>query len=136
MCVCSDKCCTSLNLVKSKYGIWKMLHTVFQGFELFILQNRDIQSLLPLTVKQINEALVTSDDKSNFTIDGVDVQNVCFLETLSLNVSIRFVRVGRFLNLNYVQVTLVGLVCNRTGRVTDVTFLLDDGTGRIECNKW
>ena len=69
---------------------------------MFILQNRDIQSLLPLTVKQINEALLTSDDKSNFTIDGVDVQNVCFLETLSLNVSIRFVRVGRFLNLNYV----------------------------------
>ncbi|XP_030955136.1 replication protein A 32 kDa subunit B-like [Quercus lobata] len=71
-------------------------------------KNRDSQSLLPLTVKQINEALLTSDDKSNFSIDGVEVNNV----------------------------TLVGRVCNRTGRVTDVTFLLDDGTGRIECNKW
>jgi len=71
-------------------------------------KNRDIQSLLPLTVKQIKEALLLSDDKSNFTIDGVDVNNV----------------------------TLVGMVCNRTGRITDVTFVLDDGTGRIECNKW
>jgi hypothetical protein len=42
------------------------------------LQNRDIQSLLPLTVKQIKEALLLSDDKSNFTIDGVDVNNVGF----------------------------------------------------------
>ncbi|KAG6705741.1 hypothetical protein I3842_07G195200 [Carya illinoinensis] len=71
-------------------------------------KNRDIQSLLPLTVKQINEAFLSSEDKSNFTIDGVDVNNV----------------------------TLVGMVCNRTGRVTDVTFMLDDGTGRVECNKW
>ncbi|XP_062165204.1 replication protein A 32 kDa subunit B [Alnus glutinosa] len=71
-------------------------------------KNREIQSLLPLTVKQITEAFLSSDDKSNFTIDGVDVNNV----------------------------TLVGMVCNRTGRITDVTFILDDGTGRIECNKW
>jgi hypothetical protein len=42
------------------------------------LQNREIQSLLPLTVKQITEAFLSSDDKSNFTIDGVDVNNVGF----------------------------------------------------------
>lgn len=40
------------------------------------LQNRDVQALLPLTVKQINDAFLSSDDKSNFVIDGVDVNNV------------------------------------------------------------
>ncbi|XP_054781606.1 replication protein A 32 kDa subunit B isoform X2 [Prosopis cineraria] len=71
-------------------------------------KNRDAQSLLPLTVKQINDAFQSSDDKSNMIIDGVDVNNV----------------------------TLVGRVCNKAGRITDVTFVLDDGTGRIECSKW
>ncbi|OIV99788.1 hypothetical protein TanjilG_26126 [Lupinus angustifolius] len=71
-------------------------------------RNRDAQSLLPLTVKQINDAFQSSDDKTNLIIDGVDVNNV----------------------------TLVGRVCNKAGRITDVTFVLDDGTGRIECNKW
>lgn len=32
--------------------------------------------MLPLTVKQINDAFLSSDDKSNFVIDGVDVNNV------------------------------------------------------------
>ncbi|XP_027917879.1 replication protein A 32 kDa subunit A-like [Vigna unguiculata] len=71
-------------------------------------KNRDAQSLLPLTVKQIHDALQSSDDKANLIIDGVDVNNV----------------------------TLIGRVCNKAGRVTDVTFVLDDGTGKIECNKW
>ncbi|XP_061361724.1 replication protein A 32 kDa subunit B [Gastrolobium bilobum] len=71
-------------------------------------KNRDAQSLLPLTVKQINDAFHSSDDKTNLIIDGVDVNNV----------------------------TLVGRICNKAGRITDVTFVLDDGTGRIECSKW
>ncbi|KAL2586683.1 hypothetical protein AAZV13_13G069600 [Glycine max] len=71
-------------------------------------KNRDAQSLLPLTVKQIYDASQSSDDKINLIIDGVDVTNV----------------------------TLVGRVSNKAGRITDVTFVLDDGTGRIECNKW
>ncbi|XP_050936916.1 replication protein A 32 kDa subunit B-like isoform X1 [Cucumis melo] len=71
-------------------------------------KNRDVQALLPLTVKQINDAFLSSDDKSNFVIDGVDVNNV----------------------------KLVGMVRNRAGRITDVTFALDDGTGRIDCSKW
>ena len=53
---------------------------IIYRFDFLLLQNRDSQSLLPLTVKQINEALLTSDDKSNFSIDGVDVNNVCFLK--------------------------------------------------------
>ncbi|KAK7388521.1 hypothetical protein VNO78_23339 [Psophocarpus tetragonolobus] len=71
-------------------------------------KNRDAQSLLPLTVKQIYDAFQSSDDKTNLIVDGVDINNV----------------------------TLVGRVCNKVGRITDVTFVLDDGTGRIECNKW
>lgn len=71
-------------------------------------KNRDSQPLLPLTVKQISEALQSIDDKANFFIDGVDVNNV----------------------------TLVGLVFNKTERVTDVAFVIDDGTGRIDCIKW
>ncbi|KAK7265254.1 hypothetical protein RJT34_32872 [Clitoria ternatea] len=74
----------------------------------FPSKNRDAQSLLPLTVKQISDAFQSSDEKTNLIVDGVDVNNV----------------------------TLVGRVCNKAGRITDVTFLLDDGTGRIECNKW
>ncbi|CAK9137957.1 unnamed protein product [Ilex paraguariensis] len=71
-------------------------------------KSRDSQPLLPLTVKQISEAFQSSDDKSNFLIDGVDVNNV----------------------------TLVGMVHNKAERVTDVSFVLDDGTGRIDCNRW
>lgn len=74
----------------------------------FPSKNRDAQSLLPLTIKQIKYAVQSNDDKTNLIIDGVDVNNV----------------------------TLVGRVCNKAGRVTDVTFVLDDGTGRIDCNKW
>ncbi|KAB2600145.1 AP2-like ethylene-responsive transcription factor AIL5 [Pyrus ussuriensis x Pyrus communis] len=71
-------------------------------------RNRDIQTLLPLTVKQITDACVSAVDKSEFVIDSVDVNNV----------------------------TLVGMVHEKIGRITDVAFFLDDGTGRMECNKW
>jgi replication factor A2 len=71
-------------------------------------KNRDTQPLLPLTVKQINQAFQATDDKSNFIIDGVDVNNV----------------------------TLVGMLFNKAERVTDVSFVIDDGTGRIDCNRW
>ncbi|KAL9242260.1 hypothetical protein vseg_016279 [Gypsophila vaccaria] len=71
-------------------------------------KNRDAQALVPLTVKQINEALLTSEDKSNFVVDGVDVNNV----------------------------TIVGMVFNKVERVTDIGFALDDGTGRIDVHRW
>eukprot|EP01018_Ginkgo_biloba_P006705 Gb_15876 [translate_table: standard] len=65
--------------------------------------------LLPLTVKQISQATQKlSDENSNFIIDGVDVNNV----------------------------TLVGMVSNKEERVTDVSFHLDDGTGRMEVKRW
>ncbi|XP_042492626.1 replication protein A 32 kDa subunit A-like isoform X2 [Macadamia integrifolia] len=71
-------------------------------------KNRDNQGLLPLTVKQISEAPLSNDDKSNIVIDGVDVNNV----------------------------TMIGMVLNKAERVTDIAFTLDDGTGRIECHRW
>nr|GMC79495.1 replication protein A 32 kDa subunit B isoform X1 [Ipomoea batatas] len=71
-------------------------------------KSRDSQSLLPLTVKQIIDAVHSSDDKINFLVDGVDVNNV----------------------------KLVGIVFNMTDRATDFSFVLDDGTGRIDCYRW
>ncbi|KAL3326954.1 hypothetical protein AABB24_037592, partial [Solanum stoloniferum] len=71
-------------------------------------KNRDSQTLIPLTVKQISEAFQSSDDKTNFLIDGVDVNNV----------------------------KLVGILCNKAERVTDVSFVVDDGTGRLDCFRW
>ncbi|KAL4582031.1 hypothetical protein LXL04_006568 [Taraxacum kok-saghyz] len=68
----------------------------------------DTHTLIPLTVKQINNALLSNDDKVNFLIDGVDVNNV----------------------------KLIGTITNKAERVTDVSFAIDDGTGRIDCNRW
>ncbi|KAF5742891.1 replication protein A 32 kDa subunit B [Tripterygium wilfordii] len=47
-------------------------------------------------------------DESNLFIDGVEVNNV----------------------------TLVGMVCKKDDKVSEYTFLVDDGTGRIECSRW
>ncbi|KAI7733577.1 hypothetical protein M8C21_005179 [Ambrosia artemisiifolia] len=41
-------------------------------------KNRDIQTLIPLTVNQIHKGLLSNDDKVNLLIDGVDVNNVGF----------------------------------------------------------
>lgn len=72
-------------------------------------KNRDPQGVVPLTVMQISQAShSTTDDKSNFHIDGVNVNNV----------------------------KLVGMVFDKIEKVTDVSFILDDGTGRIGCKRW
>ncbi|XP_076884780.1 replication protein A 32 kDa subunit B [Bidens hawaiensis] len=71
-------------------------------------KHRETQTLIPLTVKQISKAMLSNDDKVNFLIDGVDCNNV----------------------------KLVGRMINKVERVTDISFVLDDGTGRIECNRW
>ncbi|KAM0055524.1 putative replication factor A protein [Helianthus debilis subsp. tardiflorus] len=78
------------------------------SFPSALSKHRDKQTLIPLTVKKINKALLSNDDKENFLIDGVDVNNV----------------------------KLVGMVLNKAERVTDVSFVLDDGTGGIDCNRW
>ncbi|KAF9605242.1 hypothetical protein IFM89_014639 [Coptis chinensis] len=71
-------------------------------------KNRDSQVLLPLTVKQIKDASNPNDEKSNIVVDGVDVNNI----------------------------KLVGMVSDRVERATDVSFSIDDGTGRLVCHRW
>ncbi|XVF48156.1 hypothetical protein PTKIN_Ptkin03bG0168700 [Pterospermum kingtungense] len=71
-------------------------------------RSRDSRGLLSVTVKQISEASQSGDEKSNFTIDGVDVT----------------------------YVTVVGMLFNKNVRSSDVRFHLDDGTGRVECIRW
>ncbi|KAL2896758.1 Replication protein A 32 kDa subunit A [Bienertia sinuspersici] len=72
-------------------------------------KSRDPQGTIPVTVKQISQASHSStDDKSNFNIDGADVTNV----------------------------KLVGMIFDKTEKNTDVSFSLDDGTGRIGCKRW
>ncbi|KAJ0622896.1 putative replication protein A [Helianthus annuus] len=70
--------------------------------------NRDTFGLVPLTIKQISEASHSGDDKSNFNVSGADVVNV----------------------------SVVGMVFNIVERNTDVTFSLDDGTGKLDCKRW
>ncbi|XP_058002149.1 replication protein A 32 kDa subunit A-like [Hevea brasiliensis] len=71
-------------------------------------KSRDSQGLVPATVKQISQASHSGDEKSSFVIDGVDVTNV----------------------------TVVGMVFDKAEKVTDVGFIVDDGTGRIGCRRW
>ncbi|KAG1364454.1 putative Replication protein A 32 kDa subunit B [Cocos nucifera] len=71
-------------------------------------KNRGAPGALPLTVKQIAEAYYASDDKSTLTVNGSEVTNV----------------------------RLLGLVMNKTESDADVSFTLDDGTGRIDINRW
>ncbi|OMO90583.1 Nucleic acid binding, tRNA/helicase-type [Corchorus olitorius] len=71
-------------------------------------KNRETQGLLSVTVKQISEASQSGDEKSNFIIDGVDVNNI----------------------------TVVGMLFNKNVRSSDIRFHLDDGTGRVECIRW
>ncbi|KAL3532798.1 hypothetical protein ACH5RR_006319 [Cinchona calisaya] len=71
-------------------------------------KSRDAQPMVPVTVKQISDAVPFTDDKSSFLIDGFDVKHVM----------------------------LVGMSFNKSERVTDVSFFIDDGTGRIGCHRW
>ncbi|KAG9130036.1 hypothetical protein Leryth_012803 [Lithospermum erythrorhizon] len=72
------------------------------------LQSRDGQPMSPLTVNQISGAVQSDDDKSSFLVNGTHVTNV----------------------------KLVGMVYNKSVRVTDASFVLDDGTVPVECTRW
>ncbi|KAL8101826.1 replication protein A 32 kDa subunit A-like [Apium graveolens] len=71
-------------------------------------KSRDAPGTIPVTVKTIIEASQSGDEKSNFLVAGVDVANV----------------------------SVVGMVTSKAERVTDVSFAVDDGTGRIDCIRW
>ncbi|KAL3586304.1 hypothetical protein D5086_013171 [Populus alba] len=71
-----------------------------------ISKNREARCLFSLTVKQINN--LTSNDESNLIIDGAEVNNV----------------------------TIVGRVSHKEDKASEYSFLVDDGTGQIECTQW
>ncbi|KAF0934558.1 hypothetical protein E2562_025653 [Oryza meyeriana var. granulata] len=74
-------------------------------------KTRGASSTMPLTVKQISEAQQsgnTGDKGAPFVVDGVETANV----------------------------KLVGLVSGKTERNTDVSFTIDDGTGRLDFIRW
>lgn len=71
---------------------------------------RGASSTTPLTVKQIADAQLSgSGDKgAPFVVDGVEIANI----------------------------RLVGMVNGKAERATDVSFTLDDGTGRLDFIRW
>ncbi|CAN6245518.1 unnamed protein product [Urochloa humidicola] len=71
---------------------------------------RSASSTMPLTVKQIADAQQsgTGEKGAPFMVDGVETANI----------------------------RLVGMVNGKAERTTDVTFTLDDGTGRIDFIRW
>ncbi|XP_028553701.1 replication protein A 32 kDa subunit A isoform X2 [Dendrobium catenatum] len=69
---------------------------------------RTPNTLIPMTAKQIIEAYHSSEDKPAIIVDGIELANV----------------------------KLVGLVMNMMERDTEVSFTLDDGTGRIDFRRW
>ncbi|CAL9219361.1 unnamed protein product [Arabidopsis halleri] len=70
------------------------------------LKNRDVRTLLPLTLKQLSSASTTGE--SNFSIDGVDINTVA----------------------------IVGRISRMENRITQVDFVVDDGTGWVDCVRW
>ncbi|XP_022981719.1 replication protein A 32 kDa subunit A-like [Cucurbita maxima] len=70
--------------------------------------SRETPGVVPVTVKQISETSHSGEEKANFVINGVDFTNV----------------------------TIVGKVSEKAERNTDITFIVDDGTGRIGCKRW
>jgi replication factor A2 len=70
------------------------------------LKNRDVRTLLPLTLKQLSSASTTGE--SNFSIDGVDIKTV----------------------------VIVGRISRMENRITQVDFVVDDGTGWVDCVRW
>ncbi|KAG6772971.1 hypothetical protein POTOM_024401 [Populus tomentosa] len=74
----------------------------------FFHSSRKSLGVVPVTVKQTSQASQSGDEKSSFVINGVDVTNV----------------------------TVVGMVFNKAEKSTDVSFVIDDGTGRVGCRRW
>ncbi|KAK9078234.1 hypothetical protein SSX86_002291 [Deinandra increscens subsp. villosa] len=73
-----------------------------------VLSKHSGEMPIPLTVKQIDKALLSNDDKMNLLIDGVHVN----------------------------KVRLVGMILNKA-ESSSFSFWLDDGTGgRVECIRW
>lgn len=90
-----------------------------------------------MTVKQINESSHSGGEKSGIVINGVEITNVQSLQIFRFLRYREFTQLSGKMFLDLVQVSLVGLVCDKdVSKVTEVKFTLDDGTGRIDCKRW
>lgn len=58
-----------------------MCTRVYVFINKFVVQNRNVRTLLPMTVKQLSE--LSSNDESSASIDGADVNTVGLMETPS-----------------------------------------------------
>ncbi|CAH2069179.1 unnamed protein product, partial [Thlaspi arvense] len=96
---------TSLTATPLSPAAVSCLHRQLRNFA-SSFKNRDVSTLLPLTLKQLNS--VSTNGESNFSIDGVDINTVA----------------------------IVGRVARMENIITQVDFVVDDGTGCIEYNCW
>ncbi|KAL3908789.1 MAG: hypothetical protein SGPRY_009660 [Prymnesium sp.] len=70
--------------------------------------NRDKQSLIPTTIKQLKNAPSASAGEANFTVDDHDLY----------------------------QITIVGLITQADEQSTNLQYQVDDGTGSMMVKMW
>ena len=70
--------------------------------------NRDKQSLIPATIKQLKNAVPASNGEASFMIDGADLH----------------------------QITIVGLITSADEQATNLQYSVDDGTDHIMVKMW
>lgn len=71
-------------------------------------RNKDRQSLIPVTIKQLKNAQGSAAGDQSFTIDGQDLH----------------------------QVTIVGVIMRAEEANTNLQYTIDDGTGDMDVKKW
>ncbi|XP_008681337.1 replication protein A 32 kDa subunit A isoform X1 [Zea mays] len=96
---------------------------------------RGASSTMPLTVKQVVDAQQsgTGEKGAPFIVNGVEMANVPIillfvLWSVDMQMFSALIHLPRF----PFQIRLVGMVNAKVERTTDVTFTLDDGTGRLD----
>ncbi|TKW42350.2 hypothetical protein SEVIR_1G383300v4 [Setaria viridis] len=98
---------------------------------------RGASGTMPLTVKQIADAQQsgTGDKGAPFVVDGVETANVMCLFRRR---RVLFIWSGQLIwgFGRVLQIRLVGMVNGKAERTTDVSFTLDDGTGRLDFIRW
>ena len=70
--------------------------------------NRDKQSLIPTTIKQLKNAVSATNGEASFTVDGADLH----------------------------QITIVGLITSADEQSTNLQYNVDDGTDQITVKMW
>jgi replication factor A2 len=72
------------------------------------VKGKEQQGLIPVTVKQLANAVAKADGEQGFMVDGIELN----------------------------QVTLVGMIIQTDEQNTSLSFTLDDGTGDMPCKQW